>query len=252
MRFGPDCPPVQQQRQDTHTRAPETPITRPSCPKKQRAPQGRQQPPPPPCVTFRRVVVSLRGPGRSPVLPFACCVGSLRSVGRCGRCSCWCRCRVRGAQWLVCWGCAECGMVCRLRVSGAQGWGGGGSPPQPSDRYAPPNPPPPSFRDVPSQQKHRPGPDPQCPLPPPPPPPPPCARAHTCCTPRPHGPKGDVAVRSGGDQVRAIGGEGEAVDRLTSRVQILRDACSEPRRREDTIEGGLRNAALNADRRRTH
>ena len=48
-----------------------------------------------PCVTFRRVVVSLRGPGQSPVLPFACCVGSLRSVGRCGRCSCWCRSRVR-------------------------------------------------------------------------------------------------------------------------------------------------------------
>ena len=43
--------------------------------------------PPPPCVTFRRVVAPLRGPGRSPVLPFACCVGSLRSVGRCGRCS---------------------------------------------------------------------------------------------------------------------------------------------------------------------
>ena len=43
------------------------------------------------CVTFRRVVVSLRGPGQSPVLHFACCVGSLRSVGRCGRCSCWCR-----------------------------------------------------------------------------------------------------------------------------------------------------------------
>ena len=40
-----------------------------------------------PRVTFRRVVVSLRGPGQSPVLPFACCVGSLRSVGRCGRCS---------------------------------------------------------------------------------------------------------------------------------------------------------------------
>ena len=39
-------------------------------------------------MTFRRVVVSLRGPGRSPVLPFACCVGSLCSVGRCGRCSC--------------------------------------------------------------------------------------------------------------------------------------------------------------------
>ena len=58
-------------------------------------------PPPqaePPRVTFRLVVVSLRGPGQSPVLPFACCVGSLLSVGRCGRCSCWCRFRVRGAQ----------------------------------------------------------------------------------------------------------------------------------------------------------
>ena len=43
-----------------------------------------------PRVTFRRVVVSLRGPGQSPVRPFACCVGSLRSVGCCGRCSCWC------------------------------------------------------------------------------------------------------------------------------------------------------------------
>ena len=71
-------------------------------------------------VTFRLVVVPLRGPGQSPVLPFACCVGSLRSVGRCGRCSCWCRFRVRGAQRLVCWGCAECGGMCRLRVSGAQ------------------------------------------------------------------------------------------------------------------------------------
>ena len=75
---------------------------------------------PPPCVTFRLVVVSLRGPGRSPVLPFACCVGSLLSVGRCGRCSCWCRFRVRRSQWLVCWGCDGCGMVCRWRVSGAQ------------------------------------------------------------------------------------------------------------------------------------
>ena len=37
-----------------------------------------------PCVTFRRVAVSLRGPGQSPVLPFVCCVGSLRSDGRCG------------------------------------------------------------------------------------------------------------------------------------------------------------------------
>ena len=73
-------------------------------------------PPPPPCVTFRRVVVSLRGPGQSPVLPFACCVGSLLSVGRCGRCSRWCRFRVRRAQWLVCWDCAECGGMCRLRV----------------------------------------------------------------------------------------------------------------------------------------
>ena len=54
--------------------------------------------PPPPCVTFRLVVAPLRGPGQSPVLPFACCVGSLLSVGRCGRCSCWCRFRVRGAQ----------------------------------------------------------------------------------------------------------------------------------------------------------
>ena len=51
-----------------------------------------------PCVTFRLVVAPLRGPGRSPVLPFACCVGSLLSVGRCGRCSCWCHFRVRGAQ----------------------------------------------------------------------------------------------------------------------------------------------------------
>ena len=59
-----------------------------------------------PRVTFCRVVVSLRGPGQSPVLPFACCVGSLRSVGRCGRCSRWCCFRVRGAQWLVCRGCA--------------------------------------------------------------------------------------------------------------------------------------------------
>ena len=35
------------------------------------------------------------GPRQSPVLPFACCVGALLSVGRCGRCSCWCRFRVR-------------------------------------------------------------------------------------------------------------------------------------------------------------
>ena len=71
---------------------------------------------PPPCVTFRLVVVSLRGPGQSPVLAFACCVGPLLSVSRCGRCSCWCRFRVRGAPSLVCRGCAGCGSV----VSGAQ------------------------------------------------------------------------------------------------------------------------------------
>ena len=38
--------------------------------------------PPPARVTFRRVVVSLRGPGQSPVLAFARCAGSLRSDGR--------------------------------------------------------------------------------------------------------------------------------------------------------------------------
>ena len=68
----------------------------------------------PPCVTFRQVSVSLRGPGQSPSLPFACCVGSLRSDGRCGRCSCWCCFRVRGAHSMVCWGCPECGGMCRL------------------------------------------------------------------------------------------------------------------------------------------
>ena len=76
--------------------------------------------PPPLCVTFRLVVAPLRGPGQSPVLPFACCVGSPLSVGRCSRCSCRCRFRVRGAQWLVCWGCDGCGRMCRLRVSGVQ------------------------------------------------------------------------------------------------------------------------------------
>ena len=37
---------------------------------------------PPPHVTFCPVVVSLRGPGQSPVLPSACCVGLLLSVCR--------------------------------------------------------------------------------------------------------------------------------------------------------------------------
>ena len=55
-------------------------------------------PPPPPCVTFCRVAVSLRGPGQSPVLPFVCCVGSLPSDGRGGRCSLLSRFRVSGAQ----------------------------------------------------------------------------------------------------------------------------------------------------------
>ena len=35
-----------------------------------------------PCVAFRRVALSLRGPGQSPVLPSACRVGSLLSDGR--------------------------------------------------------------------------------------------------------------------------------------------------------------------------
>ena len=91
----------------------------------------RPCPPPPPRVTFRLVVAPFRGPGQSPVLPFACCVGSLLSVGRCGRCSCWCRFRrfrVRRAQWLVCWGCAGCGGMCRLRVTPPRAPWGGGSP----------------------------------------------------------------------------------------------------------------------------
>ena len=80
---------------------------------------------PSPRVTLRRGVAPLQGPGQSPLRPFACCVGALRSVGRCGRCSCWCRFRVRGAQW-VRWGCAECGGMCRLCVSGPSSWRIGG------------------------------------------------------------------------------------------------------------------------------
>ena len=82
----------------------------PWSPRMRRGPEGytTRQPllvsgggPPPswtPCVTLRLVVAPLRGRGQSPVLPFACCVGLLLSVGRCGRCSCWCCFRVRGAQ----------------------------------------------------------------------------------------------------------------------------------------------------------
>ena len=51
-----------------------------------------------PCVTFRRAAVSLRGPGQSPVLPFACCVGPMLSDGRCSLCSLWCRFRASRAQ----------------------------------------------------------------------------------------------------------------------------------------------------------
>ena len=74
------------------------------------------------------------GPGQSPALPFACCVGSLRSVGRCGRCSCWCRFRIHGAQSLVCRGCAGCGGMCRLRVSSGQASTRQHNPPPPRPR----------------------------------------------------------------------------------------------------------------------
>ena len=71
-----------------------------------------------PCVTFRRVVASLRG--QSPVLPFACCVESLRSVGRCSLSPAgvvsafaepagWCAGAVLDVAW--------CAILC---VSGAQ------------------------------------------------------------------------------------------------------------------------------------
>ena len=72
----------------------------------------------PPCVTFHLIVVSLRGPGQSPFLPSTCCVGSLLSVGRCSRCSCWCCFRICGAQ-------------CRVFLKG--GGVQGGEPPPPAD-----------------------------------------------------------------------------------------------------------------------
>ena len=53
-------------------------------------------PTPTPCVTFRRIVVPLRSLDSHPFFPSH--AASLLSVGRCGRCSCWCRFRVRGAQ----------------------------------------------------------------------------------------------------------------------------------------------------------
>ena len=72
---------------------------------------------PSPCVTLRRVAVSLRGPGQSPILPFACCVGSLRRPLRpvlllVSSPRSW-------SGSLVCRGSAGCG-GCRLCVSGTQ------------------------------------------------------------------------------------------------------------------------------------
>ena len=88
--------------------------------------QCRMHYPPPPCVRLHRVAVSLRGPGRSPVLPFACCVETLHFVGRCGRCFYWRRFRIRGAQWSVClglcWLCA--GALCSLAVPSSWRTGG--------------------------------------------------------------------------------------------------------------------------------
>ena len=55
-------------------------------------------PPPPPLCDILSGCCFFTGPWTVTRFPFACCVGSLRSVGRCGRCSCWCRFRVRGAQ----------------------------------------------------------------------------------------------------------------------------------------------------------
>ena len=73
----------------------------------QSVPQGKRQPP---CVTFRLVVVSLWGPGQSPVLPFACCVGSLLSVGRCTVF----HVRLLGLPGTVQWGQTKPGAVCHM------------------------------------------------------------------------------------------------------------------------------------------
>ena len=70
--------------------------------------QPQRRPPLTPCMTLCQVAVSLRGPGRSPVLPFACCVGSMRSDGCCGRCSLWCRFRASGPSSWRTGGCAGC------------------------------------------------------------------------------------------------------------------------------------------------
>ena len=68
-----------------------------------------------------RFFVSLWGPGQSPVRPFACCVGSLHSVSRCGRCSfCGVVATVAGPSswrtggWCWCLRGSLCGFGCPL------------------------------------------------------------------------------------------------------------------------------------------
>ena len=78
----------------------------------------------------------LGAPGQPPVLAFACCVGSLRFVGCCSLCSCWCRFRVRGAQSLVYRDCAG-GGGCRLCAPPPPP-----TPPRPLDLSACAHPPP--------------------------------------------------------------------------------------------------------------
>ena len=58
-----------------------------------------------PCATLRPLVVSLRGPGRSPVLPFAECAGSALSAQPQGGRVLVCLC---GTPYSVCCGCGWC------------------------------------------------------------------------------------------------------------------------------------------------
>ena len=74
----------------------------PRCPKRTQTVRGEGAVLP--GFRFCETWASVQGPGQSPVRPFACCVGSLRSVSCCGRCSCWCRFRFNGAQSLAHWG----------------------------------------------------------------------------------------------------------------------------------------------------
>ena len=92
----------------------------------------RNVPAPPPLCDIPSGCCFFTGPWTVTVLPFACCVGSLLSVSRCGRCSCWCRFCVCGAKWLMCW--ARGGNYNRSRcdprpsyLSKLAGGGGGGS-----------------------------------------------------------------------------------------------------------------------------